>query len=176
MGSAGVQLSAGSRTLRVAVQVVDAQPDFGLGCHQPELAAGTLSFLCPLTRAEADRIGIDYDGSARDEDGDYNPFAIDYVVMSQGRAREYCQQLVARGHDDWRLPGADELASLFATYHQAGEEMKLLTEHGWPLYSRVWSSDAPNDEGEAPLLDLGYGEVMGDLPEEAHGAVCVRAR
>ena len=176
VGSAGVQLSAGSRTLRVAVQVVDAQPDFGLGCHQPELAAGALSFLCPLTRAEADRIGIDYDGSARDEDGDYNPFAIDYVVMSQGRAREFCQQLVARGHDDWRLPGADELASLFATYHQAGEEMKLLTEHGWPLYSRVWSSDAPNDEGEAPLLDLGYGEVMGDLPEEAHGAVCVRAR
>jgi cytochrome c peroxidase len=71
---------------------------------------------------------------------------------------------------------AQELAALFAAYHQRGEEMKLLTEQGWPLYSRLWSSDALNDKGEAPLFDPGSGELITDLPQEAHGVACVRAR
>ncbi|WP_447826519.1 cytochrome c peroxidase [Aeromonas hydrophila] len=176
VGPARVQVSTGERMLELAVQVVDAQPDFSQGCRHPELAAGELIFVCPLTRAEADRLAVAYDGSARDEDGDYNPFPHDYVVMSQERARDYCQQLVARGHDDWRLPAARELTALFAAYHQGGEELKLLTEQGWPLYSRFWSSDAPNDDGESPLLDPGSGELITDLPQEAHGVACVRAR
>ncbi|WES93854.1 hypothetical protein PY368_02900 [Aeromonas hydrophila] len=176
VGPARVQVSTSERMLEVAVQVVDAQPDFNQGCRHPELAAGELIFVCPLTRAEADRLALAYDGSARDEDGDYNPFPHDYVVMNQVRARDYCQQLVARGHDDWRLPAARELTALFAAYHQRGEELKLLTEQGWPLYSRLWSSDAPNDDGEAPLLDPGSGELITDLPQEAHGVACVRVR
>jgi cytochrome c peroxidase len=176
VGPARIQISAGKYALAVTVQVVDAQPDFSQGCRHPELAAGQLIFVCPLTRAEADRLAIDYDGTAQDEEGDYNPFTADYVVMSQARARSYCQQLVARGHDNWRLPVAQELAALFAAYHQRGEEMKLLTEQGWPLYSRLWSSDALNDKGEAPLFDPGSGELITDLPQEAHGVACVRAR
>ncbi|MGY6040593.1 cytochrome c peroxidase [Aeromonas sp. AE23HZ002T15] len=175
VGPASVRLTVGGRTLAVRVQVVDAQPDFSQGCHQPELAAGRLSFVCPLTQSEADRLGIAYDDVANDEDGDYNPFTANYVAMGQERAREYCQQLVTRGHDDWRLPTAQELASLFAAYHQSGEEMKLLTEKGWPLYSRFWSSDASHGDGEVPLLDLGTGEPLTDLPAEAHAAACVRA-
>ncbi|MFC5706658.1 cytochrome c peroxidase [Aeromonas eucrenophila] len=175
VGPARVRVSAGGRTLAVRVQVVDAEPDFSQGCHQPELAAGKLSFVCPLTQSEADRLKITYDDVANDEDGDYNPFSANYAMMSQQRARDYCQQLVARGHDDWRLPTAQELAGLFAAHHQGGEEMKLLTDKGWPLYSRFWSSDASNGDGEAPLLDLGTGEPLTDVPAEAHAAACVRA-
>lgn len=175
VGPAQLRVSAAGRSLAVRVQVVDAQPDFSQGCHQPELVAGKLSFVCPLTQSEADRLKITYDDTAKDEDGDYNPFPVNYVAMNQEQAREYCQQLVARSHDDWRLPTAQELANLFAAYHQSGEEMKLLTEKGWPLYSRFWSSDASNGDGEAPLLDLGTGEPLADVPTEAHAAACVRA-
>ena len=47
VGPARVQVSTSERMLEVAVQVVDAQPDFNQGCRHPELAAGELIFVCP---------------------------------------------------------------------------------------------------------------------------------
>ncbi|EKB11271.1 cytochrome c peroxidase [Aeromonas veronii] len=176
VGTARLVATTARHTLNVTVQVVDAQPDFARGCRQPELVAGKLAFVCQLTRDEAERLSISYDGVSSDSDGDYNPFPLEYVTMGQARARDYCQQLVARGHDDWRLPTRAELEVLFAAYNKDGATDQLLQQQGWPLYNRYWSSDATaNDDGELPLLDLSTGDPLWDLADEAHAATCVRA-
>ncbi|MGL5484266.1 MAG: cytochrome c peroxidase, partial [Aeromonas veronii] len=132
VGTARLVATTARHTLTVTVQVVDAQPDFARGCRQPELVAGKLAFVCQLTRDEAERLSISYDGVSSDSDGDYNPFPLEYVTMGQARARDYCQQLVARGHDDWRLPTRAELEVLFAAYNKDGATDQLLQQQGWP--------------------------------------------
>ena len=60
-------------------------------------------------------------------------------------------ELVARGHDDWRLPAARELTALFAAYHQVGEEMKLLTEQGWLVSNQIIITLNEAQERSTPL-------------------------
>ncbi|MGL6163180.1 MAG: cytochrome c peroxidase, partial [Aeromonas veronii] len=86
VGTARLVATTARHTLTVTVQVVDAQPDFARGCRQPELVAGKLAFVCQLTRDEAERLSISYDGVSSDSDGDYNPFLLEYVTMGQARA------------------------------------------------------------------------------------------
>jgi hypothetical protein len=95
------------------------------------------------------------------------------IGVSAGQAARYCGALTLGGHQDWRLPGIEELQGIFGGPPD-GNGRRLagpVKATGW-----AWSSTPGQQPGEQWVLDFGDGgrasAVTGD--SGLNRALCVR--
>lgn len=115
--------------------------DFGAGCTQGLVTAGSLTYTCPLTKAQADANGISYTSTSSQ-----NGFV--YVLHSWRSANAYCTGLGG----NYRLATRDELLALY----NAHGNMEL--HAGWPTgNSAYWSSTEVSPGGRHYYVTLSVG-------------------
>ncbi len=134
---------------------VSAGPDFGAGCTQGLVTAGSLTYTCPLTQAQADANGISYSST-------YTENGFVYVRHDFTSADAYCT-----GLGGYRLPTRTELEALFATYDN------MESYAGWPTGSLYWSS-TEGSPGTHYNVNLSSGVVNSALDSSNYFVTCVR--
>lgn len=86
------------------------------------------------------------------------------------QAKQYCEQLVYAGFDDWRLPSKDEMVSLLNNKRR-DITVKRAFENVLPeIY---WTSTVAN-HGRIWYIDFDLGRYSKRKPHDDHRVLCVR--
>lgn len=135
---------------------VSAGPDFGAGCNQGLVTAGSLTYTCPLTQAQADANGISYSST-------YSENGFVYVLHTWGSANAYCTGLGG----GYRLPTRSELVALYSAHGN------MMVYAGWPTGYYYWSS-TEDILGYHYAVNLHHGSVYSNLDSYNRFVTCVR--
>ncbi|MBV7439409.1 Ig-like domain-containing protein [Aeromonas sp. sif2416] len=134
-------------------------PNFELGCTLGKVTvpANGLTYTCPLTKAEADALGIVYNDVVN------AGFGFDYVLFDHARGNVYCNSM------GYRMATIEELGLLYSTYGN------MTTYAGWP---DVWftRSSTVSDLDQIWGLNLTTGESSESLSTtvQSLSVSCVR--
>ncbi|MNF86256.1 Bacterial Ig-like domain (group 2) [compost metagenome] len=155
---------AGSTTIRATdptTSITDAValdvaplPNFDLGCTEGLVnTSNGKTYTCPLTQAEADRVGAAYQLT-------YTENGKTYVRMYWSQANTYCQTTLGQG---FRLASKDELVALY------NEKGNMETAYGWPSQFGYWSATPSTTPGYYYWVYL-FNGVVGDDPNTGTSA------
>lgn len=123
-------------------------------CSQ-NVVAGSLTYICPLSKAEADANGINYTATMYEG-------GVEYVTHDWNSAAAYCTGLGG----GYRLPTKDELVGLYGAQGS-------VKAYGWPIYLFYWSS-TESSPGLHYTVDLDNGNVISRNDSSSYLVVCVR--
>ncbi len=127
-----------------------------VGCNRRLVTVGSLTYICPLTKVQADANGISYSGYWSE-----NGFL--YILNPFNSANAFCTSLGS----GYRLPTRDELRTLHATHGN------MKSYAGWPTDHGYWSSTEVSPGNHfAFSLGVGGGAVQPD--NEEFYVTCVR--
>ena len=132
-------------------------PDFGAGCSQGLVTAGSLTYTCPLTQAVADANGISYTATSS-----MNGFV--YVRHNFASANAYCTGLGG----GYRLPTKAELRALYDAHGD------METYAGWPTSGAAYWTSTGVDFGAYYVINLLSGGAYSAPPSYNEFATCVR--
>jgi hypothetical protein len=132
--------------------------NLSLGCLTPtgDVTVGALTYICPILKSEADRLGIRYNGAASENGKNYA--GMNWLVASQ-----YCTNM------GYRLPTQAELQHLHNTY----PNYQMRSVLGWPVNSYYWSSDDSSSGGHR-VVHLGSGNLYEYLDTNSIYYTCIR--
>lgn len=111
------------------------------------------------------------------EDGLSGPENTGFMMVTQAEAETECNNLVYNKRNDYRLPSAAELASLWNKYDGEVEvPYKLYTEQNWSVGQYFWTSTAGAADGTFEIADLREGSTPPEsMDTEYHYFSCVRS-
>ena len=136
----------------------------------------SLSFVGPLTKGDADRIGVPSDGSfAFEEAGATGPDGTSFMTVTHELAQDQCEALVYNKFNDYRLPTYDELQSVWTTFDGVSDETNALyTNEKWSVGQYFWTSTDHESES-FKLVDLKAGITgLSDTATGLNYVSCVR--
>ncbi len=136
----------------------------------------SLSFVGPLTKGDADRIGVPSDGSfAFEEAGATGPDGASFMTATHELARDQCEVLVYNKFNDYRLPTYDELQSVWTTFDGVSDETyDLYANEKWSVGQYFWTSTEHESES-FKLVDLKAGITgLSDTATGLNYVSCVR--
>lgn len=101
--------------------------------------------------------------------------------MTWEDAKRYCDNLVANGHKDWRMPWLEELQQIYAVVNGTtftGETTARIIGNPDDFAPReYWSATEENDKHiHAWVVDFGRGRVYGNNKTFCNHVRCVRDR
>jgi hypothetical protein len=136
----------------------------------------SLSFVGPLTKGDADRIGVPSDGSfAFEEAGATGPDGASFMTATHDLAQDQCEALVYNKFNDYRLPTYDELQSVWTTFDGVSDDTyDLYTNEKWSVGQYFWTSSEHESES-FKLVDLKAGITgLSDTATGLNYVSCVR--
>lgn len=140
--------------------ITEPGPDFSVGCGISEVTTSSgMTFICPLTKSEADKFGLTYDYVSWDSGRQ-----MDFITMTPQKAEIYCKQIGA----NYAVPTIDQLSELYAEFGNMG----LYAQ--WHVYKNSYWSATRVSSSFLQKIELGNGSIGSARETDYNLVTCVR--
>jgi hypothetical protein len=135
-------------------------PDFSVGCGISEVTTSSgMTFICPLTKSEADKFGLTYDYVSWDSGRQ-----MDFITMTPQKAEIYCKQIGA----NYAVPTIEQLSELYAEFGNMGVYAQ------WHVYKNSYWSATRVSSSFLQKIELGNGSIGSARETDYNLVTCVR--